>query len=87
NLSVQILDQWKTSKQFQQSSQLQNNSRVGANNSNGDDIINTTLINAMNQIETTTKSQYQQTNNNLNTDKHRHALIAKYGEVSDEEFE
>jgi len=57
---------------------------------NQDDAINTALINAMNQIESTAKQQ-KQSNNKFDDDsdlrKHKSQIIAKYAEISDEEFD
>ncbi|CAF1158671.1 unnamed protein product [Adineta steineri] len=91
-LSQQILDRWN---QSQNDNAEQKNSiakPVAANTD--DDVINTVLINAMNQMESTSKqhkSYIDHNSNKLNDDaaskKHKSQVLAKYSEVSDEEFD
>ncbi|CAF1222209.1 unnamed protein product [Adineta ricciae] len=91
-LSQQILDRWYQSQNDLDHHSKATNNRVAT--SKDDDAINNALINAMNQIESTSKLHRSpgDTNWNKSSDdaalkKHKSQVLAKYSEVSDEEFD
>ena len=80
-LSQQILERWYSAGQ-QAATTLPKTSPIA-----DDDAINTALINAMNQIESTARQQKpNKTNEDAALKKHRDQVLAKYSEVSDDEF-
>lgn len=81
-LSQQILDRWNSNGERSTMSKTPKTSQI-----DDVDAINTALINAMNQFESTARQQKpNKPNDDVVSQKQKSQVLAKYSEVSDEEF-